>query len=81
MAGVNVFLVDIVAPPGLAFFTITSGAFFQFHYGSVKSLVYFIIIIITKRFQFHYGSVKSMTGRSKVLSMYQFQFHYGSVKS
>ena len=34
---------------------------FQFHYGSVKSLLELMPLLPPKKFQFHYGSVKSKT--------------------
>ena len=54
---------------------------FQFHYGTIKTLVGEELMIYLIMFQFHYGTIKTLeeynTGRKGI----QFQFHYGTIKT
>jgi len=56
-------------------------AAFQFHYGSVKSILKSLNAPLLRKFQFHYGSVKSRLQVAFAYDEVKFQFHYGSVKS
>ena len=55
-------------------------ALFQFHYGSIKSLLAAWKVKIWYLFQFHYGSIKSDFEVIEQLIDVEFQFHYGSIK-
>ena len=54
---------------------------FQFHYGTIKSLIRANISNILPRFQFHYGTIKSIDTRGYPYVEIAFQFHYGTIKS
>ena len=53
---------------------------FQFHYGSIKRLMIYLLIEAGLLFQFHYGSIKSDFSFEIFIKFFPFQFHYGSIK-
>ena len=54
---------------------------FQFHNGSIKSIVKTSDPLCVCKFQFHNGSIKSRCVLRLVLQCLEFQFHNGSIKS
>ena len=58
----------------------TAAWIFQFHYGTIKSLIFFNVQIHFSLFQFHYGTIKSLTNNGKKTLRMSFQFHYGTIK-
>ena len=53
---------------------------FQFHYGTIKSVLQRWMDRNNIAFQFHYGTIKSLTARIIRGLQRLFQFHYGTIK-
>ena len=53
---------------------------FQFHNGSIKSVMIPPVIHRYATFQFHNGSIKSSFQKATVDAQTSFQFHNGSIK-
>ena len=67
---------------GLGVALSTTGASFQFHSGSIKSVLYCAQRkILAGWFQFHSGSIKRWTLWQRRKNTRRFQFHSGSIKS
>jgi len=52
---------------------------FQFHYGTIGSVIVFNAIQIIILFQFHYGTIGSYIRITSKGSTIRFQFHYGTI--
>ena len=53
---------------------------FQFHNGSIKSVVVIVIANRLNKFQFHNGSIKRKKWQAWITMRLPFQFHNGSIK-
>ena len=68
-------LKDVIGQPK------TGSLLFQFHYGTIKSVVEYYDFFFVPLFQFHYGTIKSRNNTTLQAFQKLFQFHYGTIKS